>query len=172
MGYGSHKHWLHTELAATFYFACFTSVFSFFSLNSDCVNDPLFFPHVRPLPHLTSRLTLSLRLFYLSLLGFWLPRIASLVNAHFMLRKHMKAKPHAWSIPATHGLDTVLVFSCSLYYCLVSHRRWGNQRNRWSCCQQHLLLLHSSQSSPDPSCFSPLFSFISLSLFSLLCFRL
>lgn len=49
------------------------------------------------------------------------PRIASLVNAHFMLRKHMKAKPHAWSIPATHGLDTVLVFSCSLYYCLVSH---------------------------------------------------
>lgn len=43
------------------------------------------------------------------------------VIAHFMLRKHMKAKPHAWSIPATHGLDTVLVFSCSLYYCLVSH---------------------------------------------------
>lgn len=80
-----------------------------------------FFSHVRPLPHLTSRLTLSLWLFYLSLLGFWSPGIASLVNAHFMLRKHMRAKPHAWSIPATHGLDTVLVFSCSLYYCLVSH---------------------------------------------------
>lgn len=99
-----------------FYFC----LFLFFFKQWLCQRSTFFF-HVRPLPHLTSRLTLSLRLFYLSLLGFWLPRIASLVNAHFMLRKHMKAKPHAWSIPATHGLDTVLVFSCSLYYCLVSH---------------------------------------------------
>lgn len=82
-----------------------------------------FFPckTITPSDITTHIITMTLWLTYLSLLGFWSPGIASLVNAHFMLRKHMRAKPHAWSIPATHGLDTVLVFSCSLYYCLVSH---------------------------------------------------
>lgn len=76
----------------------------------------------------------------------------------------------------THIGLTQFSFSPAVFTTVLSHtcthRRWGNQRNRWSCCQQHLLLLHSSQSSPDPSCFFPLFFFVSSSLFSLLCFLL